>query len=119
MYLHLRKFAKGIRKGAKVKQGQEIGYVGSSGESTGPHLDYRIKHGGRYINPLAHRFRPVQPLRPEFQADFQQEAEKYTLFFETHEILFALFDNPFGSGLFSTEQETENKQVDYVEERPR
>jgi len=89
IYLHLRNYAKGIRKGAKVKSGQIIGYVGSSGESTGPHLDYRIKYRGKYINPLAWRFKPVKPLRKEFLEDFKGEAEKYILCFGTPLILFS------------------------------
>ncbi len=51
-YLHLRSFAKGIKKGSKVKQGQIIGYVGSTGVSTGPHLDFRIWRDGKPIDPL-------------------------------------------------------------------
>jgi len=81
-YLHLRGYASGIRRGAKVKGGQVIGYVGASGEATGPHLDYRIKYRGRYINPLAWRFRPVHPLRSEFLADFQKKARKYIFCFK-------------------------------------
>ncbi len=51
-YMHLNGFAKGIQKGSKVKQGQLIGYVGSTGMSTGPHLDFRLCKNGKYINPL-------------------------------------------------------------------
>lgn len=51
-YLHLQGFASGIRKGAKVKQGQIIGYVGSTGRSTGSHLDYRLYKNDRPVNPL-------------------------------------------------------------------
>lgn len=51
-YGHLSRIAKAARTGAKVKQGQVIGYVGSTGLATGPHLDYRIKLGGRFIDPL-------------------------------------------------------------------
>lgn len=89
MYLHLRNYARGIKKGAKVQGGQIIGYVGSSGESTGPHLDYRIKYRGKYINPLAWRFKPVRPLRKEFLEDFKREAEKYILCLEAPLILFS------------------------------
>ncbi|MCK4430068.1 MAG: peptidoglycan DD-metalloendopeptidase family protein [Candidatus Aminicenantes bacterium] len=93
MYLHLRSYAKGIKKGSKVKGGQVIGYVGSSGESTGPHLDYRIKYGGTYINPLAHRFKPVKPLRPEFLEEFKKEAENYCFLFDAPLSIFSCLYN--------------------------
>jgi murein DD-endopeptidase MepM/ murein hydrolase activator NlpD len=51
-YLHLNGFAKGIRNGVHVKQGDIIGYVGSTGYSTGNHLDYRINHNGKWLNPI-------------------------------------------------------------------
>jgi len=89
MYLHLRSYAEGIKKGAKVQGGQVIGYVGTSGESTGPHLDYRIKHRGSYINPLAWRFRPVTPLREEFSEEFKVLAETYAFLLEAPLILFS------------------------------
>jgi len=52
-YLHLSAFAKGIRAGAHVEQGQVIGRVGATGAATGPHLDYRLKRDGTFVNPLA------------------------------------------------------------------
>ncbi len=51
-YAHLYKFSKGIKKGKIVKQGDIIGYVGTSGRSTGPHLHYEVKHKNRTINPM-------------------------------------------------------------------
>jgi len=79
MYLHLRSYARGVRRGAKVTSGQTIGYVGSSGTSTGPHLDYRIKYHGKYINPLAHKFKPVAPLREEFRSEFTSVVDSYQI----------------------------------------
>lgn len=79
MYLHLGGYAKGIRTGARVEAKQVIGYVGSSGESTGPHLDYRILYHGKYVNPLGWKFQPAEPLRKEYLEPFKAEAEKLGL----------------------------------------
>lgn len=79
MYLHLRSFGPGIRPGARVKGGDIVGYVGSSGDSTGPHLDYRIKRNGSYLNPLSAKFDPVEPLKQELLDDFGKEIEKYRI----------------------------------------
>ena len=89
MYLHLRKCY--VKKGDKVKAEDRIGEVGASGEVSGPHLDYRIKYAGKYINPLAHRFKPVKPLRPEFFADFKLSAQNYSLYFDAPLIIFSSF----------------------------
>jgi murein DD-endopeptidase MepM/ murein hydrolase activator NlpD len=69
-FLHLSRFAKGTRKGRKVKQKQVIGYVGSSGLSTGPHLDYRMKRHGTWRNPLREKFPPGNPLPDEYHEEF-------------------------------------------------
>lgn len=61
-YLHLSRFAKGISKGKRVSQGDVIGYVGSTGTSTGPHLDYRVWKGGTPINPLKIPQNPSVPI---------------------------------------------------------
>jgi murein DD-endopeptidase MepM/ murein hydrolase activator NlpD len=82
MYLHLRRFGPGIRIGARVKAGDVVGYVGSSGESTGPHLDYRIKLRGSYLNPLSYRFKPVAPLKEEFLEDYLRKISVYRILFE-------------------------------------
>ncbi len=70
-YLHLKGYAKGITNGAHVKQGQVIGYVGSTGDSTGPHLDYRIWKGSTPINPLKIPQEPQEPIKEDNQAAFE------------------------------------------------
>ncbi|MDR1757027.1 MAG: peptidoglycan DD-metalloendopeptidase family protein [Culturomica sp.] len=69
-YMHLSKFAKGLRVGQKVAQKETIGYVGNSGMSTGPHLDFRIHENGRPVNPLKIKSQPKEPVRPENRAEF-------------------------------------------------
>jgi murein DD-endopeptidase MepM/ murein hydrolase activator NlpD len=61
-YLHLSRYGRGVKPGVRVGQGDVIGYVGSSGWSTGPHLDYRVKHNGRWVNPLAISSPAAKPL---------------------------------------------------------
>lgn len=61
-YAHLRRFAKGIKAGKRVRQGQVIGYVGTSGRSTGPHLHYEILKNGKKINPSKQRFQSAEAL---------------------------------------------------------
>lgn len=70
-YLHLSGYARGIRAGARVSQGEVIGYVGSSGLATGPHLDYRVKHRGRWIDPQTLDNIPADPIPLEQQGQFQ------------------------------------------------
>ena len=70
-YLHLKGFAKGIKKGTHVSQGQLIGYVGSTGSSTGPHLDYRIKKNGTPIDPLKMPQEPAEPIAEAHKARFE------------------------------------------------
>jgi murein DD-endopeptidase MepM/ murein hydrolase activator NlpD len=64
-YLHLRNYAKGIRVGKTVRQGDVIGYVGNTGLSTGPHLDFRFYKNGYPIDPLKVEAPPVEPVREE------------------------------------------------------
>jgi murein DD-endopeptidase MepM/ murein hydrolase activator NlpD len=73
MYLHLNRID--VQFGQRVTSGQQIGTVGTSGESTGSHLDYRIKRFGSYLNPLSAKFMPVEPLAAKWMPDFIKRAE--------------------------------------------
>lgn len=77
-YGHLSGFAKNIKVGARVQQKQIIGYVGSTGMSTGPHLDYRIAHNGVFTNPFNVKFRPRSQLAGTQLVLFRQELESLT-----------------------------------------
>lgn len=75
-YGHLSRYANGMKQGKRVKQGQVIGYVGATGLSTGPHLDYRLKKRGKFIDPLkfkSPRVRSIsEALRPQFEKSKRQ-----------------------------------------------
>jgi len=69
-YLHLSKFGKGIKVGAPVKQGQVVGYVGNSGLSTGPHLDFRFYINGSAVNYLNQKFPSTHPVKEIYKEQF-------------------------------------------------
>lgn len=75
-YLHLSKFASGIRKGTRVKQGDVIAYVGMTGLSSGPHLDYRVRDGGSWINPLKVKSITPDPLRGDALRRFRAAVDE-------------------------------------------
>jgi murein DD-endopeptidase MepM/ murein hydrolase activator NlpD len=64
-YLHMSKIGKGIRKGTRVKQGQVIGYVGSTGLATGPHLCFRFWKHGKQVDWLKEDIPPAEPIAEE------------------------------------------------------
>jgi murein DD-endopeptidase MepM/ murein hydrolase activator NlpD len=72
MYNHLSRFGNGVRTGAAVRQRQVIGYVGTTGLSTGPHLDYRVIREGRFVNPLKQTFLPGKPISSASRLAFKE-----------------------------------------------
>ncbi|MBQ2374610.1 MAG: M23 family metallopeptidase [Alistipes sp.] len=75
-YLHLSGFAKGIKQGSRVRQGELIGYVGSTGTSTGPHLDYRIWKNGVNIDPLKVPQEPAEPIKKQNMEAFEHVRDR-------------------------------------------
>jgi murein DD-endopeptidase MepM/ murein hydrolase activator NlpD len=77
-YLHLSAFGPGVHAGAPVEQGQIIGRVGATGAATGPHLDYRLKRNGVFVNPVAEHARqaPGEPISAAHLPDFKAERDK-------------------------------------------
>ena len=70
-YVHLSAYGRGIRYGAKVTQGQIIGFVGTTGTSTGCHLDYAMMKHGSFVNPLTQNFKRAEPIKKMYRGDFE------------------------------------------------
>lgn len=77
IYMHLSGFAKSVKSGSRVQQGQVIGYVGSTGYSTGPHLDFRVKRDGKYINPATITTPRSDPVSKQKITEFKGKVDLY------------------------------------------
>lgn len=86
-YMHLSKFAKGITVGKRVRQGDIIGYVGSTGLSTGPHLDLRFYKNGQPVNYLNQKFPPAHPIDEKYTLDYNAQKDSLLIRLESVSIL--------------------------------
>jgi murein DD-endopeptidase MepM/ murein hydrolase activator NlpD len=102
-YGHLSGFGPGIRKGVKVRQQQILGYVGSTGLSTGPHLDYRLAKDGQFRNPLKESFPTGVPVEKGEAEKFQRRKDEMLVWLQG--------DSPGGKRI----EEGENKKDERVE----
>jgi len=84
LYAHLNNFKRGLYNGKFVKQGQIIGYVGSTGRATGPHLHYEFRINGVHRNPLTVKLPNAAPINKNFKIDFKQHAVKLLAQLDAH-----------------------------------
>lgn len=84
LYAHMNGFKRGIRVGKYVKQGQTIGFVGSSGRATGPHLHYEFRVNGSHRNPLTVKLPNAAPIKSAFKNDFMAHAQRLLSQLDTH-----------------------------------
>jgi murein DD-endopeptidase MepM/ murein hydrolase activator NlpD len=87
-YLHMSKIASGIKPGTRVRQGETIGYVGSTGLATGPHLCYRFWKNGVQVDALKVELPPSQPIKEEYFQSFRNSKRRYYKTIATHSLSF-------------------------------
>jgi murein DD-endopeptidase MepM/ murein hydrolase activator NlpD len=83
-YGHLSRFARGLNKGSKVRQGDVIGYVGASGLATGPHLDFSMIRNGKFVNPLTVKSPSAKTLRGSDKASFNEVVKRMEKIWQEH-----------------------------------
>jgi murein DD-endopeptidase MepM/ murein hydrolase activator NlpD len=75
-YNHMSAFARGLKEGQRIKQGQLVGYLGSSGLSTGPHLHYEVIVNGRFVDPLRVKLAKTRQFEGKMLSDFKRERDR-------------------------------------------
>ena len=83
VYAHMKKFKRGLKKGSRIEQGETIGYVGSSGLATGPHLHYEFRINGIHRNPLTVKLPDATPITAKYRTDFQLNTQGYLTLLDT------------------------------------
>jgi murein DD-endopeptidase MepM/ murein hydrolase activator NlpD len=78
-YGHMSRYKTGLHRGSKIHKKDIIGYVGSTGIATGPHLDYRIRHNGVFKNPFSITFKPKLILSKKDIVDFSRQVQSLAL----------------------------------------
>lgn len=85
LYAHMSKFNKKTKKGARVSQGQVIGYVGSSGLASGPHLHYEFRVNGVHKNPVKVKLPEARPIEKKYRKEFLADANKWLAILESNQ----------------------------------
>jgi murein DD-endopeptidase MepM/ murein hydrolase activator NlpD len=87
LYMHLAGFAKGLKTGSRVRQGDVIGYVGSTGLSTGPHLDFRVFLNGQAIDPLKVESPPSEPVAKAYLEQYNHLRDSLKMALDTVQVV--------------------------------